>query len=47
MCGVSLGDRIPNEEICRMVGTSENVTVRMKKNVEKRVNKDRMAKKDL
>ena len=33
MCGVSLADRICNQEIHRMAGTSEDVTVRMKKNV--------------
>ena len=33
ICGVSLVDLIRNEEIHRMVGTSEDVTVRMKKKV--------------
>ena len=33
ICGVSLADRIRNEEVHRMAGTSEDVTVRMKKNV--------------
>ena len=33
ICGVSLADRIRNEEIHRMAGTNEDVTVRMKKNV--------------
>ena len=33
ICGVSLPDRIHNEEVHRMAGTSEDVTVRMKKNV--------------
>ena len=33
ICGVSLADGIRNEEIRRMAGTSENVTVRMKKNM--------------
>ena len=33
MCGVNLTDRIRNEEIHRMAGTSEDVTVRMKNNV--------------
>ena len=32
ICGVSLADRIHNEEVHRMAGTSEDVTVRMKKN---------------
>ena len=31
--GVSLADRIRNEEIRRVTGTSDDVTVRMKKNV--------------
>ena len=31
--GVSLADRIRNEEVHRMAGTSEDVPVRMKKNV--------------
>ena len=33
ICGVSLADRIRNEEVHRMAGTNEDVTVRMKKNV--------------
>ena len=33
ICGVSLADRIRNEEVRRMAGTSEDVMVRMKKNV--------------
>ena len=33
ICGVSLADRIHNKEIHRMACTSEDVTVRMKKNV--------------
>ena len=33
ICGVSLADRIRNEEIHRMAGTSEDVMVRVKKNV--------------
>ena len=33
ICGVSLADRIRNEEVHRMAGTSEDITVRMKKNV--------------
>ena len=33
ICGVSLPDRIGNEEIHGMTGTSEDVTVRMKKDV--------------
>ena len=33
ICGVSLADRIRNEEVHRMAGTSEDVTVRMKKKV--------------
>ena len=33
ICGVSLADRIRNEEVHRMAGTGEDVTVRMKKNV--------------
>ena len=33
ICGVSVADRIHNEEIHRRAGTSEDVTVRMKKNV--------------
>ena len=33
ICGVSLAGRIRNEEILRMAGTSEDVTVRMKKSV--------------
>ena len=34
ICGVSLADRIRNDEVHRMAGTtSENVTMRMKKNV--------------
>ena len=50
ICGVSLADRIRNEEIHRMTGTSENVTVRMKKNVlswfghMERMSDERMAK---
>ena len=33
ICGVSLADGIRNEEIHRIAGTSEDVTVRIKKNV--------------
>ena len=33
ICGVSLANRICNEEIQRTAGTSEDVTVRMKNNV--------------
>ena len=33
ICGVRLADRIRNEEIYRMVDTSEDVTVKLKKNV--------------
>ena len=33
ICGVSLADRIRNEEIHKMANTSEDVTVGMKKNV--------------
>ena len=33
ICGVSLADRIHNEEIHRMAGISEDVTVRTNKNV--------------
>ena len=33
ICGVSLADRIRNEEVHRMAGTNEDVTVRMQKNV--------------
>ena len=32
ICGVSLADRIRNEEIPKMAGISEGVTMRMKKN---------------
>ena len=52
ICGVSLADRIRNEEIHRMAGTSEDVTVRMKKNVlncfghVERKSHERMNKKD-
>ena len=51
ICAVSLADRIRNEEIHRMAGTSEDVTVRMKKNVlswfghVERMSDERMAKK--
>ena len=52
ICGVSLADRIRNEEIRRMTGTSKDVTVRMK-NVSsvsffghvKRMSNERLAKK--
>ena len=53
ICGVSLADRTNNEEIHRMAGTSEDVTVRIKKNVfswfmhVERMSDERMAKKDL
>ena len=53
ICGVSLADRIRNEEVHRMAGTSEDVTVRTKKNVlswfghVERMSDERMAKKDL
>ena len=49
--GVSLADRIRNEEIHRMAGTSDDVTVRMKKNMlswfghVERMSDERMAKK--
>ena len=33
ICGVSLADRIRNEEVHKMIGASEDVMVRMKKNV--------------
>ena len=33
ICGVSFADRIRNEEVHRIAGTNEDVTVRMKKNV--------------
>ena len=33
ICGVSLADQIRNEEVRRIAGTREDVTVRMKKNV--------------
>ena len=49
ICGVSLAGRIRNEEVHRMAGTSEDVTVRMKKNVlswhVERMSDERMAKK--
>ena len=50
ICGVSLADRIRNEEVHRMVGTSKDVTMRMKKNVlswfghVERMSDERMAK---
>ena len=53
ICGVSLADRIRNEEIHRMAGTrmaGEDVTVRMKKNMlswfghVERMSDERMAK---
>ena len=49
--GVSLADRIRNGDVHRMAGTSEDVTVRMKKNVlslfghVERMSDERMAKK--
>ena len=48
--GVSLDDRFRNEEVQRMAGTSEDVTMRMKKNVlswfgnVERMSDERMAK---
>ena len=51
ICGFSLADRIRNEEVHRMAGTSEDITVRMKKNVlnwfghVERMSDERMAKK--
>ena len=51
ICGVSLADRIRNEEVHRIAGTSEDVTVRMKKNVlswfghVERMSNERMSKK--
>ena len=51
ICGVSLADRIRNEEIHRMAGTSKDVTIKMKKNVlslfehVERMGDERMAKK--
>ena len=51
ICGVSLADWIRNEAIHRMAGISEDVTVRMKKNVlswfghVERMSDERMAKK--
>ena len=51
ICGVSLVDRIRNEEVHGMAGTSQDVTVRMKKNVLRwfghveRTSNERMAKK--
>ena len=51
ICGVSLADRIRNEEIHKMTGTSGNFTVRTKKNVlnwlrhVERMNDERIAKK--
>ena len=33
ICGVNLADRIHNEEIHRLAGTSEDLTVRKNKNV--------------
>ena len=50
ICGVSLADRIRNEEIHRMAGTSEDVTVRMKNVLSwfghvERMSDERMAKK--
>ena len=51
ICGVRLADRIGNEEVHRMAGTSEDIKVRMKKNVlswfghVERMNDERMTKK--
>ena len=50
ICGVSLADRIRNKEIHRMVGISEDVTVRMKNVLSwfghvERMSDERMAKK--
>ena len=52
ICGVSLADGIRNEEIHRMTGTSEYVTVGMKNVFSwfghvKRISEERLAKKDL
>ena len=53
ICEVSLADRIRNEKIHRIAGTSEDVTVKMKKNVPswfghvERMSDERMAKRDL
>ena len=50
ICAVSLDDRFRNEEVQRMAGTSEDVTMRMKKNVlswfgnVERMSDERMAK---
>ena len=51
ICGVSLPDRISNEEMHGVVGTSEDVTVRVKQNVlswfgdVEQMSDERMAKK--
>ena len=51
ICGVSLDDRISNQEVHRMAGTRGDVTVRIKNNVlssfghVERMSDERMAKK--
>ena len=51
ICGVSLADRIRNEEVHRMASTNEDVTLKIKKNVLswfghfERMSDERMAKK--
>ena len=50
ICGVSLADRIDNEEVHRIAGTSDDITLRLKKNVPswlghvERMSDERMAK---